>query len=409
MHTSPLAQPGSADAGGMNVYVRELAAALARSGVRCEVFTRRESPSQPASVWVEPGFRAHHVTAGPTAPVRKELLPALLEEWTGGVADVLGRLAAQGEPVDLLHGNYWLSAVSGHTLKHSLDLPLVTTFHTLERVKTIAGEAEPEVAKQRTAGEQAAIGCSDAVLASSSVEAHELVSLYDAEPARVEMVPPGVDRAYFSPGDQAQARRAVGLPEDVPIVLFVGRVQPLKGLVTAVEAVGRLKACAGRAGLAHLVVIGGPSGAKGRDEMARALAMIEACDLTGSTLVVPPQPHELLSTYYRAADACIVPSRSESFGLVALEAAACGIPVVASAVGGLTKLVEHGRTGYLVAPGDATGFAHYLGELLGDRSLARLMGAAACDRTAGYTWQSAAARVSALCASLSQRDLVSCT
>lgn len=409
MHTSPLAQPGSADAGGMNVYVRELAAALARSGVRCEVFTRRESPSQPASLWVEPGFRAHHVTAGPAAPVRKELLPALLDEWTDGVAQVLGRLASQGEPVDLLHGNYWLSAVAGHTLKHSLDLPLVTTFHTLERVKTRAGEAEPEVAQQRTAGEQAAIGCSDAVLASSSVEADELVSLYDAEPARVELVPPGVDRAYFSPGDQAQARRAVGLPEDVPIVLFVGRVQPLKGLVTAVEAVGRLKDCAGRAGLAHLVVIGGPSGAKGRDEMARALAMVEACDLTGRALVVPPQPHELLSTYYRAADACIVPSRSESFGLVALEAAACGIPVVASAVGGLTKLVEHGRTGYLVSAGDAAGFAYYLGELLGDRSLARLMGSAACERTAGYTWQAAAARVSALCSSLSQRDLVSCT
>jgi D-inositol-3-phosphate glycosyltransferase len=409
MHTSPLAQPGSADAGGMNVYVRELAAALARSGVRCEVFTRRESPSQPASVWVEPGFRAHHVTAGPAAPVRKELLPALLEEWTGGVAQVLGRLAAHGEAVDLLHGNYWLSAVAGHTLKHSLDLPLVTTFHTLELVKTRAGEAEPEVAQQRTAGEQAAIGCSDAVLASSSVETEELVSLYDAEPSRVELVPPGVDRAYFSPGDQAQARRAAGLPEDVPIVLFVGRVQPLKGLVTAVEAVGRLKACAGRAGLAHLVVIGGPSGAKGRDEMARALAMVEAFDLTDRALVVPPQPHELLSTYYRAADACIVPSRSESFGLVALEAAACGIPVVASAVGGLTKLVEHGCTGYLVAPGDAAGFAHYLGELLDDRSLARLMGAAACDRTAGYTWQSAAARVAALCTSLSQRDLVSCT
>ncbi|HET9061197.1 MAG TPA: glycosyltransferase, partial [Acidimicrobiales bacterium] len=134
MHTSPLAQPGSADAGGMNVYVRELAAALARSGVRCEVFTRRESPDQPSSLWVEPGFRAHHVDAGPAAGVRKDELPELVEEWTAGVRDVLSRLDARGQGVDLVHANYWLSGVAGHSLKHALDMPLVTTFHTLDRV-----------------------------------------------------------------------------------------------------------------------------------------------------------------------------------------------------------------------------------------------------------------------------------
>ena len=208
MHTSPLAQPGAADAGGMNVYVRQLAAALARSGARCEVFTRRENPGQPRCVPVEPGLRVHHVSAGPSEHVDKELLPGLVEKWTAGVAERLSELSGAGEGVDLLHGNYWLSTVAGHALKHALDLPLVSTFHTLERVKAEAGEDEPELSESRAAGELAAIGCSDAVLASSRVEAEQLIRLYRARPERVEVVPPGVERAFFSPGDQAQARRA---------------------------------------------------------------------------------------------------------------------------------------------------------------------------------------------------------
>lgn len=414
MHTSPLAQPGSADAGGMNVYVRELAAALARSGVRCEVFTRRESADQPRSVWVEPGFRAHHVVAGPAGPVRKDQLPELVEPWTQEVSRVLGCLEDAGEGVDLVHANYWLSAVAGHALKHALDLPLITTFHTLDRVKTAAGEGEPEVAAKRLAGEQSAIGCSDALLASSPVEAAELVKLYGADPDRVEIVPPGVDTAYFSPGDQRQARRAVGLPQGVPIVLFVGRVQPLKGLVCAVEALALLTRPGSeaehtpRSQGAHLVVVGGPSGPRGEAEMAGARAVVERYGLCERVHMLAPQPHELLSTYYRAADVCVVPSRSESFGLVALEAAACGVPVVASAVGGLTQLVDHGRTGYLVAAGDAGGFARFLGEVLSDRSLARALGQAAHERSVGYSWKAAANRLSSLCDVLVGRDLVSC-
>jgi D-inositol-3-phosphate glycosyltransferase len=409
MHTSPLAQPGAADAGGMNVYVRELVTALARSGVRCEVFTRQEHEDQPRSLWVEPGFRAHHVAAGPIAPVDKELLPDLVEKWTAGVARHLSELSARGDGVDLIHANYWLSAVAGHALKHSLALPLMSTFHTLERVKAEAGESEPDPSGRRAAGEVAAMGCSDAVLASSSIEAEQLVALYDADPGRIEMVPPGVDRAFFSPGDQAQARRALGLPTSAPLVLFVGRIQPLKGLVTAVSALARLVGGGGQAAAAELVVIGGPSGPRGHEELARAEEVVKHHGLGDRVHMVKPQPHELLSTYYRAADACIVPSRSESFGLVALEAAACGTPVVASAVGGLTHLVDHGRTGYLVGADDVDGFAHYLGELLADRSLARLLGAAANERSASYTWASAAAQVATLCQSLTGRELVSCS
>lgn len=408
MHTSPLAQPGAADAGGMNVYVRQLASALARSGARCEVYTRRESRDQPGSLWVEPGFRTHYVEAGPIGPVPKEALPDLVDEWTAAVASSLDELSKQGAGVDLLHGNYWLSAVAGHSLKHALDLPLVSTFHTLDRVKAEVGEDEAGVAARRAAGEAASIGCSDAVLASCSVEAAQLVRLYGVAPSRIEVISPGVDHAFFGPGDQAQARRAVGLPADVPVVLFVGRIQPLKGLVLAIEALARLAGRGGRSGNARLVVIGGPSGPRGQEELAKAQGLIASYGLSERVTMVPPQRHEVLSTYYRAADACIVPSRSESFGMVALEAAVCGTPVVASSVGGLTTLVDHGRTGYLVGPNDAGGFAHYLGELLDDRALARLLGAAASKRNLGYTWASAADGILDLCTALTERDLVIC-
>ena len=408
MHTSPLEQPGTADAGGMNVYVRQLASALARSGARCEVYTRRETQAQPESLWVEPGFRAHHVEAGAVGPVPKEALPDLVDEWTAGVSSSLDELSKRGEGVDLLHANYWLSAVAGHSLKHALDLPLVSTFHTLDRVKAEVGEDEAGLAARRAAGEAAAIGCSDAVLASCSVEAAQLVRLYGVAPSRIEVISPGVDHAFFGPGDQAQARRAVGLPTEVPVVLFVGRIQPLKGLALAIEALALLADRNGRSSKVRLVVIGGPSGPRGLEELTKTQGLIASHGLGERVTLVPPQPHEVLSTYYRAADACIVPSRSESFGMVALEAAVCGTPVVASAVGGLTTLVDHGRTGYLVGPSDAAGFAHYLGELLDDRALARLLGAAASKRNLGYTWASAANGILDLCTALTERDLVIC-
>jgi D-inositol-3-phosphate glycosyltransferase len=392
----------------MNVYVRQLASALARSGARCEVYTRRETQAQPESLWVEPGFRAHHVEAGAVGPVPKEALPDLVDEWTAGVSSSLDELSKRGEGVDLLHANYWLSAVAGHSLKHALDLPLVSTFHTLDRVKAEVGEDEAGLAARRAAGEAAAIGCSDAVLASCSVEAAQLVRLYGVAQSRIEVISPGVDHAFFGPGDQAQARRAVGLPTEVPVVLFVGRIQPLKGLALAIEALALLADRNGRSSKARLVVIGGPSGPRGLEELTKAQGLIARHGLGERVTLVPPQPHEVLSTYYRAADACIVPSRSESFGMVALEAAVCGTPVVASAVGGLTTLVDHGRTGYLVGPSDAAGFAHYLGELLDDRALARLLGAAASKRNLGYTWASAANGILDLCTALTERDLVIC-
>jgi D-inositol-3-phosphate glycosyltransferase len=410
MHTSPLAQPGRGDGGGMNVYVRELATALARGGVRCEVFTRAEDPSCPATTAVEPGFRVHHVPAGPLGPVAKEALPDLVDEWADGVATRLFNLTASGRPVEAIHANYWLSGIAGHRLKHELDVPLISTFHTLDRVKA---ELSPEAISaaepaRRARAEAEIMGCSDAILASCSVEADQLVELYDAPRDRTRIVAPGVDHAFFAPGDRAQARRAIGADPGQPLVLFVGRIQPLKGLSMAVEALGRATTRGGRASRAALVIVGGPSGLHGADELARVDELIDAYGLGGRVRRVAAQPHEMLSTYFRAADVCLVPSRSESFGLVALEAGACGTPVLASAVGGLTTIIDQGRTGYLLDPLDAEQWAFHLARLLDDADLAATTGQAAARRAGAYTWSRAASVLRRCCDELTSRQLVAC-
>ncbi|HEX9531124.1 MAG TPA: glycosyltransferase, partial [Acidimicrobiales bacterium] len=369
MHTSPLAQPGTGDGGGMNVYVRELSAGLARAGVACDVYTRAESAEAAAIVAVEPGLRVHHIPAGALGPVPKQSLPGLVDEFADGV---LARMAAQrswGEdPAELIHANYWLSGVAGHRMKHELGLPLVSTFHTLARVKA---ESSPEELSahepaRRTAAEVAVIGCSDAILASCDVEALQIAELYHADPDRIELVPPGVDHAFFAPGNRAQARRALGLPAERRMLLFVGRIQPLKGLDVAIGALAALSDHLD----AFLVVVGGPSGPQGEHEVARMHALARDRGVAGRVRFLPPQRHELLSTFYRAADVALVPSRSESFGLVALEASACGTPVVATAVGGLRTLVEDGATGFLVEDRDPFVFAKAVAAVLGDRDLA---------------------------------------
>ena len=404
----------------MNVYVRELSAARARHGVFCDVYTRRDSVVLPDTVFVEPGFEVHHITAGPPGPVPKEHLFEHVEEFTEGVIDHLTGVAPRplspglahfGDAEDApgaIHANYWLSGVAGHEIKHRLGLPLVSTFHTLDRVKAEASPEEAEEAKsgRRARIEAGIIGCSDALCASCSVEVDQLVDLYGANPGLIEIVPPGVDHAFFSPGDRTYARRALGLDSAGPLLLYVGRIQPLKGADVAVGALAELHR-AGRKD-ARLVIVGGPSGPQGEVEVATLHRQVREEGLQERVSFWPPQRHELLSTFYRAADCCIVPSRSESFGLVALEAAACGIPVVAAAVGGLMTLVEDGETGYLVEPGDAAGFAAHVEEIVADRQLRERLGRGAAEMAATYTWATAAQALSKLYSELTTRALVEC-
>jgi D-inositol-3-phosphate glycosyltransferase len=396
MHTSPLSQPGAGDSGGMNVYVRELASSLAQAGVPVDVFTRRTDAGAAGVVDVEPGLRVVHVDAGPPELAKEQLLD-VVDEFADGV----GRALA-GTDVGAIHANYWLSGLAGHRLKHELDLPLVSTFHTLARVKAEQGDAE---SAHREDAEAQVIGCSDAITASCAAEADDLVAHYGADRSRIELVPPGVLHAFFSPGDRTAARLAVGIEAGRPTLLFVGRIQPLKGLDVAVEALALLRQ---RHPGAQLVVVGGASGADGPGEVARIHELIARRGLFDAVQFVEPQPHHMLSTWYRAADVVVVPSRSESFGLVALEAAACGVPVVAADVGGLRTLVEPGRTGYLVAGRDPAGYAAAAARVLDAPAHAAALSRGASEMAAGYRWSTTAARLRRLYADLTARQLVTC-
>ena len=393
LHTSPLAQPGSGDGGGMNVYVRELVSALAQAGVDCRVYVRRWDEDLPKSVMVEPGFEVVHVPAGPPG-LLKEQLTGCVDEFSDWVAADL----AAFDPV-AVHANYWLSGVVGAQLKRRLGLPLVSTFHTLARVKADNGDPEPE---RRARAEAAVMACSDVVVANCSPEADQLRGLYDLDRDRIEVVTPGVDHAFFSPGDPRGARWALDAGPD-PLLLFVGRIQPLKGVDVAVRTLAAV-----RRRDARLWIVGGASGPDGAAEVARVRDLAADLGVASRIRFIPPQPHHLLSTYYRAADVCLVPSRSESFGLVALEAAACGVPVVASAVGGLLTLVEHGRTGYLVEGRDPLDYAGWVDMVLDDPVLHRRLSVSAAAKARIYTWSTSAARLRRLYADLATRSLVSC-
>jgi D-inositol-3-phosphate glycosyltransferase len=415
LHTSPLAQPGTGDGGGMNVYVRELAAALARTGVACDVFTRAWSSDLAPVVHLEPGLRVHHVPAGPLERLPKESLPGVVEEFTGRVLGLMSAASGPGGtdggglPYTSLHANYWLSGLSGHVIKHELNLPLVCTFHTLDRVKaeSMPEEVEADMPHRRAEAEASIIECSDAVLASCSVEAEQIASLYGGEPGRIRIVPPGVDHAFFGPGHRPQARRALGLPLDGRLLLFVGRIQPLKCADVAIETLAQLLET--RRERYRLVVVGGPSGPHGEKSLQGLHDAADARGVRELVHFVEPQPHELLSSYYRAADVCLVPSRSESFGLVALEAAACGTPVVASAVGGLTTLVDHGHTGFLVEDGSPASYAAAVRRVFEEPLAAERFSTASVLRARRYTWRAAARTLVELHDELAAGQLVECS
>jgi D-inositol-3-phosphate glycosyltransferase len=394
LHTSPLAQPGTGDGGGMNVYVRQLAAGLARTGIAVDVYTRADDPGLPAVRVVEPGLAVHAIAAGPLAPLPKDHLISVVDEFADGVA---ARIAG-GHPAEAIHANYWLSAIAGHRLKHLFDLPLGCTFHTLARVKGLDGAD----ASEREQAEVAAIGCSDVVLVSCDDEARKMIRLYDADPDRVEILAPGVDHAFFGPGSRAGARRAVGIDPDRPMVLYVGRIQALKGLDIAVEAVADLP------GRPLLVVVGGPSGPEGELYLSGIRKRAESLGIEDRIRWVTPQPHERLASYYRAASVVLVPSQSESFGLVALEAAACGAPVVATAVGGLYSVVVDGVTGFLSERSPAA-FARAASVILGDPGLAARLSDAAVAHARTFTWAGAATRLGGLLSELTDRVPVSCS
>jgi D-inositol-3-phosphate glycosyltransferase len=395
LHTSPLAQPGSGDSGGMNVYVRELVSSLSQAGIECTTYTRADRPGLPDEIMVEPGHRVVHIQAGPHH-LPKESLGDVLDEFTEGV---LAHLERNGG-ADVVHANYWLSGVVGHRIKHALGIPFVTTFHTMARVKAEGGDPEPA---WRDRAEAEIVNCADAICVSCPQEERQFRRLYGDPQGRIEIIAPGVEHAFFAPGDRGGARTALDLPREPQVLLFVGRIQPLKGLDVAIKALHDLD----RRDV-MLLVVGGASGEGGSVEERRVRALVSDLGVAEQVRFVPPQPHHILSSYYRAADVVVVPSRSESFGLVALEAAACGVPVVASAVGGLQSLVDHGETGFLIPDRDSRHFATAIERILDDPALAVAMSDRSAQRATQYTWGFAAARARRLYLDLVVRNLVRC-
>ena len=347
LHTSPLERPGTGDAGGLNVYVVETATRLARRGIEVDIFTRATSARQEPSVELEPGLdvAVHHVGAGPLDTVPKGDLPGHLCAFADDLSRHVAGLA-EGH-YDVLHAHYWLSGQVGGLTARRFDVPLVQTMHTMARVKNraLAAGDTPEPA-ERIAGEQQLVDQADALVANTPAEARELIDLYAAAPGSVHVVPPGVALETFRPGDRGAARREVGLAQDAVVLLFVGRIQPLKGPDVLVRAAGELvRRDPSLQKRLVVAVLGGLSGSGvTRPEALHRVAQEEGvADLVSFG---PPVGREELATWMRAADLVAVPSHNESFGLVAIEALACGTPVVAARVGGLPLAV--GEAGVLV-------------------------------------------------------------
>ena len=390
MHTSPLDRPGEGDAGGMNVYIDELASSLARRDIGVTVFTRRTDPDQTEVIRTRAGYEVIHVEAGPAMPVPISELGEHVAEFARRVTEVVLEPGTGESKVDLLHSHYWLSGWTGLFVKQFTGLPLANSFHTLGRVKDATRRpGQPSEPLHRIAAEREVIALSDCVIASTEYEALELIDRYGADPSRVCVNPPGVDLTMFKPGDRQEARRLLGLAGG-PTVLFVGRIQALKGLDVAVKAFDMVR---DRLPEARMMVVGGPSGPSGAEEELRIRRLADRSGLDEALIWCGVQPHDRLPIYYRAADVLIVPSRSESFGLVAAEAQGVGLPVVAANVGGLRFVVEDGASGFLVDGWDPPDYSKALLRVLdGTADRAELVrGALASGRRFG--WETATDRL----------------
>jgi D-inositol-3-phosphate glycosyltransferase len=392
VHTSPLEQPGTGDAGGLNVYVVEVAKRLAARGVEVDIFTRAVSREQPPVAELAPGVLVRHLTAGPFEDLDKSDLPGQLCQFTFELL----RTEARHAPgrYDLVHGHYWLSGQVGAVAKERWGVPLVQSFHTLGKVKNaslaVGERLEPEV---RLRGEAEVIAAADRLIANTEDEARQLISGYEAAPDRVRVINPGVSLSVFRPGSQAEARQRLGLPADGVVIVFAGRVQPLKApdlvLHTAARMIADDPSLAGRLTIAF---VGGPSGA-GRADPDGLTELAARLGLAGLVRLEPPCPQPELANWYRAATLVMVPSYSESFGLVAVEAQACGTPVVAAAVGGLRTAVRDGVSGVLVDSRDPARYARAVRELIArPQTLARLS-AGAREHASRFGWSATVDRL----------------
>jgi D-inositol-3-phosphate glycosyltransferase len=394
LHTSPLDQPGTGDAGGLNVYVVEVSKRLAERGVEVEIFTRAVCRDTPPTVELVPGVLVRNVVAGPFEELDKNVLPGQICEFTFGVL----RTEAAFAPgrYDLLHAHYWLSGQVAAVAAERWGVPLVQSMHTLGKVKNLAlatGDCAEPAARIRGEGE--VVAAADRLVANTAEEARQLIELYGADPWRVETVSPGVDLSVFcpSPVPAAALRRRLGLPADAVVLAFAGRIQPLKGPDIVLRAAASLlRSAPWLAGRLVVVIVGGPSGSE-VGAPGRLTGLAEGLGIADCVRLEPPCPQRELADWYRAADIVLVPSHSESFGLVALEAQACGTPVVAAAVGGLRTAVRDGYSGILVDGHDPAAWARVLAKLVASPSRLAKLARGAREHAAAFNWPATAERL----------------
>lgn len=386
VHTCPLLQPGSGWAGGMNVYVDELARALAREGVRVDIFTRRHSKEVPATVTVDKGVVLHHIDAGPPREMDPEKTHRFMGLFTDQVIDQMKFIP----DISLIHSHYWLSGWAGLRIRSATGLPQVHSFHTLGRVKDLnAAPGSSRARPSRLATEEEVIAGVDKIIASTESEKADLIEHYGAAAAKICVAAPGVDHDVFTPGLRETARMRIGWP-DVPTVLFVGRIQSLKGPDVALEAFTRV---AGMVAGSRLVMVGAPSGPGGRRDFAALQKLVKERDLVDMVTFAEPVPHSQMADVYRAADVVLVPSRSESFGLVAAEAQASGVPVIAANTGGLAHVVPEGSGGITVDGWDPDDWAAAITRILGDAQLRKALSTSGPLHAESFSWERAVERI----------------
>ncbi len=395
-HTCPLAVLGGKDTGGMNVYVREVTRYLGRCGVHVDVFTRSQDEHVPHVLHdLGYGNRVVHIPAGPEVPLPKQQLAGYLEEFAQGI---LRFAAEKGIRYDLIHSNYWMSGVAAERLKAAWNAPLVHMYHTLGLMKNRIARSPSEMeGEYRIEGERRVLQYADQIIAATLAERSQLHFLYQADDSKITVIPPGVDTSRFYPIPVEEARESIGVPQGDGLLLFVGRIEPLKGLETLIRAIALMREQGLQCRVPHyLAVVGGDPSASGENinaEMVRLQALRQELGMDELVLFLGKRAQDSLPYYYSAADVLIMPSHYESFGMVALEAMACGTPVVASQVGGLAFLVQDGVTGFVVPDGDPRALSERITRLLTEPGLREKLGVQAAAYARQYAWENIVDRI----------------
>lgn len=394
-HTCPLATLGGKDTGGMNVYVRDLTRELGQMDIHVDVFTRSQDEHVPHVLHdIGYGNRVVHIPAGPEEPKSKSDITKYIPEFVEGIRQFA---AEKGIEYDIIHSHYWMSGLAAEELSDAWGgTPVVHMFHTLGEMKNRVARSEDERAgEDRLDGERQVLRRADRIVVATMAELTQLRFLYRADPRKMVIIPPGVDTCHFYPIPADEAKQYIGLKPENRMVLFVGRIEPLKGVDTLIHAMS----CLGLQGAhqpVHLAIIGGDVNVKLEDMSEEMIRLQKLCDdlcMGGMVVFLGKRGQDTLPYYYSAAEVVVMPSLYESFGMVALEAMACGVPVIASEVGGLGYLVQNGITGYTIPDSDPKALCDKLAELLGNGDLRNQMGRYAAEYAVDYAWETIASQI----------------